>query len=119
LYGLRQAPQAWYSHFASYLFSLRFVEAKSDTTLFILWCGDYIVYLLYVNNIMLTASSVVLQRTIVVLQREFAMKDLGPLHHFLEVIVRRCRRASSPASIHHEHSRASCHVRLKVLLHAC
>jgi hypothetical protein len=101
------------------LFSLRFVEAKSDTTLFILWCGDYIVYLLYVNNIMLTASSVVLQRTIVVLQREFAMKDLGPLHHFLEVIVRRCRRASSPASIHHEHSRASCHVRLKVLLHAC
>jgi hypothetical protein len=28
LYGLNQAPWAWYSRFASYLLSLDFVEAK-------------------------------------------------------------------------------------------
>jgi hypothetical protein len=35
LYGLKQARQAWYSRFTSYLVSLRFVEAKSDTSMFI------------------------------------------------------------------------------------
>ncbi|WVZ92574.1 hypothetical protein U9M48_038625 [Paspalum notatum var. saurae] len=35
LYGLKQAPWAWYSCFAAHLRSLGFVEAKSDTSLFI------------------------------------------------------------------------------------
>jgi hypothetical protein len=35
LYGLKQAPRAWYSRFAAYLLSLGFVEAKSDTSLFV------------------------------------------------------------------------------------
>jgi hypothetical protein len=32
LYGFKQAPRAWYSRFASYLASIGFVEAKSDTS---------------------------------------------------------------------------------------
>jgi hypothetical protein len=37
---------------------------------------------------MLTLSSdALLQRMIATLQRELAMKDLGPLHHFLEVTM--------------------------------
>jgi hypothetical protein len=44
--------------------------------------------LLYVDDIVLTASSVaLLQQTISTLKREFIMKDLGPLHHFLGVSV--------------------------------
>jgi hypothetical protein len=35
LYGLKQASWAWYSRFATHLASLGFVEAKSDTSLFI------------------------------------------------------------------------------------
>jgi hypothetical protein len=31
-----------------------------------------------------------LRRTISTLQREFTMKDLGPLHHFLGITVERC-----------------------------
>jgi hypothetical protein len=46
--------------------------------------------LLYVNDIVLMASSVgLLQRTITSLQSEFAMKDLGELHHFLGMHVQR------------------------------
>jgi hypothetical protein len=92
LYGLKQAPHAWYNRFASFLLSQGFVEVKSDTSLFVFRRGSDTVYLLlYVDDIILTASSTeLLCRTISVLQREFAMKDLGPLHHFLGTTVERC-----------------------------
>jgi hypothetical protein len=89
LYGLKQAPRTWYSRFASYLTTLGFIEAKSDTSLFIFRrSSDTIYLLLYVDDIILTASSTeLLRRTIFALQQEFAMKDLGPLHHFLGITV--------------------------------
>jgi hypothetical protein len=91
LYGLKQAPRAWYNQFATYLTTLGFIEAKSDTSLFIFRRGSDMVYLLlYVDDIILTASSTeLLRRTISTLQWEFVMKDLGPLHHFLGIIVER------------------------------
>jgi hypothetical protein len=57
--------------------------------LFIFCRGSDTVYLLlYVDDIILTASSMeLLRRTISALQREFIMKDLGPLHHFLGITV--------------------------------
>jgi hypothetical protein len=80
LCGLKQAPRAWYNRFATYITSLGFVEAKSDTSLFVFRRGSDMVYLLlYVDDIVLTASSAaLLQQTISVLKREFAMKDLAP-----------------------------------------
>jgi hypothetical protein len=88
---LKQAPRAWYNRFASYLASIGFVEAKSGTSLFIYRRSNDTVYLLlYVDDIVLTASTAdPLQRTIIALQREFAMKDLGPLHHFLSITADR------------------------------
>jgi hypothetical protein len=91
LYGLKQAPRAWYSRFATYLTSLGFIEVKSDTSLFIFRRGPDTVYLLlYIDDIILTASSTkLLRRIISTLQQEFAMKNLGPLHHFLNITVER------------------------------
>jgi hypothetical protein len=93
LYGLKQAPRAWYNRFASHLLSLGFTEAKSDTSLFIYRHDTETVYLLlYVDDIVLTASSQqLLHCVIAALKKEFAMKDLGPLHHFLGVAVQRHR----------------------------
>lgn len=84
-------PRAWYSRFASYLVSLGFVEAKSDTSLFVFLRGTDMIYLLlYVDDIILIASSLEhLRRTISALQSEFSMKDLGTLHHFLGMQVQR------------------------------
>jgi len=92
LYGLKQAPRAWYSRFASFLLSRGFVEAKTDTSLFVFRQGSDMAYLLlYVDDIVLMASSPgLLRRIISALQQEFAMKDLGELHHFLGMEVRRC-----------------------------
>ena len=68
-----------------------FREANLDSSLFIRQHDDDIIYLLvHVDNIMLTMSdSALLQHMIVVLQSEFAMKDLGPLHHFLRITMER------------------------------
>jgi hypothetical protein len=78
---------------ASFLLSIWFTKAKSDTSLFVFRRGTDTAYLLlYVDDIVLTASSPdLLRRIISALQREFAMKDLGALHHFLGMQVeRRC-----------------------------
>ena len=65
------------------------MEAKSDTSLLVYHHGVETAYLLlYVDDIVLTASSDSLLRWIIAsLQQEFAMKDLGLLHHFLRVTV--------------------------------
>ena len=74
---------------ASHLLSLGFVEVKSDTSLFTYHRGSEVVYLLlYVDNIVLTASSTRLLRHIIAaLQQEFFMTDKGQLHHFLGVSI--------------------------------
>jgi hypothetical protein len=79
LYGLKQAPRAWHTRFASHLLSLVFVEAKSDTSLFTYHRGSDIAYLLlYVDDIVLTASSArFFQHIIAALQHELAMTDMG------------------------------------------
>jgi hypothetical protein len=70
-----------------YMSSLDFVEAKSDTSLFVFRHGiDTVYLLLYIGDIVLTTSSVaLLQQTISALKWEFAMKDAGLFHHFLGV----------------------------------
>jgi hypothetical protein len=89
LYGLKQVPQACYNQFVMYLLTLGFVEAKSDTSLFIFRRDVDMVYLLlYADDIVLTASSTtLLQHTISALKRGFPMKDLSPLHCFLGVFI--------------------------------
>jgi hypothetical protein len=53
--------RAWYNRFTTYLLTLGFVEAKSDISLFIFCHGiDTVYLLLYVDDIVLTASSTVL-----------------------------------------------------------
>jgi hypothetical protein len=91
LYGLKQAPRAWHHQFASHLTSIGFVEAKSDTSVFIYRHGtDMAILLLSVDDIVLMASSMrLLQRIIAALRRAFSMTDMGPIHHFLGVSVQR------------------------------
>jgi hypothetical protein len=58
LYGLKQEPRVWYHCFTSYLASVGFVEAKSNTSLFVYCRGTDIAYLLlYVDDIILSTSS--------------------------------------------------------------
>ncbi|XP_060182043.1 uncharacterized mitochondrial protein AtMg00810-like [Lycium barbarum] len=66
-------------------------ERKCDNSLFIYRKGTDMAYiLLYVDDIILTASSNALHLSIKgLLSSEFAMKDLGPLNYFLGIAVSR------------------------------
>jgi hypothetical protein len=87
--ALGPAPWAWYQRFSAYLRPLSIVASVSDTSLFVLKEGDATAYLLlYVEDIILTASSTdLLQLIMVRLHSEFAMTDLGDLHHFLGISI--------------------------------
>lgn len=91
LYGLKQAPRAWYQRFADFVATIGFSHSKSDHSLFIYKNGSDTAYiLLYVDDIILTASSDHLRKYFMTpLGSEFAMKDLGPLSFFLGIAVTR------------------------------
>lgn len=87
IYGLKQAPRAWNSRFAQFVTKLGFVASKSDASLFVFNKGSRQAYLLlYVDDIILTASTSEFLNTIVSkLQEEYPMSDSGKLHYFLGV----------------------------------
>ncbi|GJR75692.1 ribonuclease H-like domain-containing protein [Tanacetum coccineum] len=91
LYGLRQAPRARFQRFAAYAARVGFHHSRCDSSLFIYRHGSDTAYLLlYVDDIVLTASSsILLQRVIGSLHAEFSMTDLGPLNYFLGISVTR------------------------------
>jgi hypothetical protein len=91
LYGLRQAPRAWFTRIAGFLRSIGFVATRLDSSLFVLRRGsDTAFLLLYVDDMVLnTSTDKLLQDIIARLQNEFAVKDMGPLHYFLGVDVQR------------------------------
>lgn len=92
LYGLRQAPRAWFTRFTDYVKSISFTQTRSDSSLFVLRAGgDVVAYLLlYVDDMVLAASSsALLHQLVAKLQNAFAVKDMGPLAYFLGINVRR------------------------------
>ncbi|GJU61841.1 ribonuclease H-like domain-containing protein [Tanacetum coccineum] len=91
LFGLKQAPRAWFQLFSSYATRVGFQHSKTDSSLFVFHRGSDIAYLLlYMDDIILTASSsAFLQRIIASLHNEFAMKDLGSLNYFLGISAQR------------------------------
>jgi hypothetical protein len=80
IYGLNQAPRAWFNKLASNLSSLRFTESKVDYSLSIFHDSNVHIYLLvYVDDIIVTRNHLhVITNLITRLKQSFAMKDLGP-----------------------------------------
>ncbi|GJX08958.1 ribonuclease H-like domain-containing protein [Tanacetum coccineum] len=74
-----------------YAIRANFYHSKTDSSLFIFHKGPNTTYLLlYVDDIILTASSTsILQRIISSLHVEFSMTDLGPLNYFLGISATR------------------------------
>ena len=90
LYSLKQAPRAWYQRFTT-TFDSSASPPRRPTPPSVLQEGGATAYLLlYVDDIVLMASTpTLLQRVAERLHSEFAMTDLGDLHHFLGISVTR------------------------------
>ena len=82
IYGLKQAPWAWYSELKSFLLRSGFRNSVSDTSLFILRHDHHFVYVLvYVDDILVTGTSAVIDSRVA----KFSIKDLGQLGYFLGI----------------------------------
>jgi hypothetical protein len=77
LYGLKQAPRAWYFRLSSKLQSLGFCASKADTSLF------------FYNIVVASLSEKVVNALLHDLGHDFALKDLGDLHYFLGIEVKK------------------------------
>uniref|UniRef100_A0A251VD12 Putative ribonuclease H-like domain-containing protein n=1 Tax=Helianthus annuus TaxID=4232 RepID=A0A251VD12_HELAN len=90
LYGLKQAPRAWYHRFATFITKCGFHSTSCDTSLFVYRKDSRVAYLLlYVDDIITASDDSFLHEIIASLSKEFAMTDLGNLHHFLGIQVTR------------------------------
>lgn len=91
LYGLKQAPRAWYSLLSKKLQELGFTPSKADTSLFFFNKKGVTIFLLvYVDDIIVASSSTSAVTTLLKgLEKEFALKDLGDLHYFLGIEVKK------------------------------
>ena len=89
IYGLKQAPRAWYNELRQHLLQTGFVNSLSDSSLFIFnKNGCTLLLLVYVDNIIVTGSDVVLvDKFVASLSQRFSIKDLGYLSYFLGVEV--------------------------------
>jgi histone deacetylase 1/2 len=94
LYGLKQAPRAWYARLCQRLQALGFVASKADTSLFFYNRGGVIIFVLvYVDDIVVASSSAEATEALLRdLQQDFALKDLGSLHYFLGIEVKKTPR---------------------------
>jgi hypothetical protein len=84
---LKQVPRAWFQRLDTHLRSIGFTAAGAGSSLFIYQRGVDIAYVLvYVDDIILTTSSItLLQHVVNQLCSAFAIKDLGALRFFLGV----------------------------------
>ncbi|KAL8117722.1 hypothetical protein AgCh_015555 [Apium graveolens] len=89
LYGLRQAPRAWYARLSQYLLKLDFVKCPFEHAVYTRKDGDNsLIVGIYVDNLLVTGTSL---SDIVKFKgemgREFDMSDLGKLSYYLGLEV--------------------------------
>ena len=83
LYGMKQAPRAWYSWIDSYFTENRFHRSESDPTLYtkVNEQGNMIIVYLYVDDLIFT-SEFGIEYFKAVMESEFEMTDLGVYEFF-------------------------------------
>ena len=89
LYGLKEAPRAWFHLLSSFLIAKGFRCSRSYTSPFVFKREVCIIYLLvYVDDLILTGNNKkFISSFIAKLHHEFAIKDLSDLNYFLSLEV--------------------------------
>jgi hypothetical protein len=88
LYGLNQAPRAWYSRIDSYLLQMGFEKSEADPNLYYIVCGeDTLILILYVDDLFITGGEELIVDCKRGLASKFEMRYIGPMHYFLAMEV--------------------------------
>ncbi|CAM8928890.1 unnamed protein product [Rhodiola kirilowii] len=99
LYGLKQSSRQWFAKLNDALLQFGFTPSLHDHSLFTLQRGkEFIILLVYVDDIMLTGTSLDLIASVKAFLHEcFRIKDLGHLKYFLGLEI---TRSSSGIFLH-------------------
>ena len=90
LYGLKQAPSAWLERFTFHLIHLGFQASFAHSSLFIFHSKSTIIYLIYMDDIILTRNnSKHVSSLVTALSSMFDLNDLGDLNYCLGVQISR------------------------------
>jgi len=91
IYGLKQAPYAWFDRFENTLITWDFNNSKCDISLLLFILHDKILFILvYVDHILVTGNDQALMQTFICqLNKIFVVKGMRDLHHFLGIKVYR------------------------------
>ncbi|KAJ9530444.1 hypothetical protein QJQ45_012421 [Haematococcus lacustris] len=97
VYGLRQAPRAWYQHLAQQLQQLNFSPSAADPCLFSLDSpGPEVHLLVYVDDIILASpDAAAITAVKEQLRQVFSLHDLGPVASFLGMRIMRDQAAGT------------------------
>jgi histone deacetylase 1/2 len=89
IYGLKEAPRAWFHELKTFLLQSGFQNSHADTSLFVLHLGKHLVYLLvYVDDLIIIGDDVhLVNRFINLLAHRFSLKDLGQLSYFFGIEI--------------------------------
>ncbi|XP_020685792.1 uncharacterized protein LOC110102004 [Dendrobium catenatum] len=87
LYGLKQSPREWYATLSTHLQAFGFLISSADPSLLTYKSKSTRLYILiYVDNILLTGNSPTeIDRLLTSLHKQFQMRNLGSLAHFLGI----------------------------------
>ncbi|GKD22542.1 putative ribonuclease H-like domain-containing protein [Tanacetum coccineum] len=89
LYGLHQAPRAWYGTLAKYLLDNRFQKGKIDQTLFIKkQKGDIFLVHVYVDDIIFGSTNELCTEFEKLMHDKFKMSSMGELNFFFGLQVK-------------------------------
>jgi hypothetical protein len=96
LYGLNQAPRAWYGKLRWFLFERGFEMGKVDRTLFLLRQGrDILIVKVYVDDIVFGGSSnSLVTRFAEDMSREFEMSMMGEFQFFLWLQIKQSKKGT-------------------------
>jgi hypothetical protein len=96
LYGLNQAPRAWYGKLRWFLFERGFEMGKVDRTLFLLRQGrDILIVKVYVDDIVFGGSSnSLVTRFAEDMSREFEMSMMGEFQFFLGLQIKQSKKGT-------------------------
>jgi hypothetical protein len=86
MYGLKQAPRAWWLQLHAFLKSLGFVANTCDVCFYVLKLagGAYVLLLLYVDDIIMAATTPALVKHYVgLISKRFKLSCEGPLDRYL------------------------------------
>ena len=90
IYGLKQAPTAWFDKLKETLLKFECKSSKCDPSLFVYSKGSSTTYMLvYVDDIIITGNNPsLIKQLISKLNTFFFLKDLGSLDYFLGIEVK-------------------------------